>query len=128
MNENTPPEGGTTEPEAPTQPIAPASDTPPSWALDKFKRNTVIGGAAVVGAMIALAGAALVGDYGWHGRGDHRGGLWMMQGGPGNQGGPGMRGDGWFEQRGPGAQGQGYPTQPNQQNQQDDEGQTDKSN
>lgn len=132
MNENTPPEGDTTETEVPTQPV----EAPPKWATDKFRRNTVIGGAAVAGAVFALAGAALVGDHDRHGRGDlraggppgmqgghmqggpgMRGGQGMQQGGPGMQGGQGMQGERGFEQRGPGAQ-----------DQQDDEGPTGRTN
>lgn len=120
MDENTQPDSGTPEVEptpeptveAPTQTMAPAetaaADPTPGWAEDKFKRNTVVGGAAVAGAVVALVGASL---FGGDGRGervervDFRGGPpgmqgGGMQGGPGmQQGGPGMQGG---QQRGPG--------------------------
>jgi hypothetical protein len=102
MNENTPNEPTpeptveqpvAQEPEAPTQTLDPAA---PSWALDRFKRNTVVGGAAVIGAIVALAGASLVDDND-HGKGAHAG----FHGGP-----PAMtQGDGQFQQGGPGGPG-----------------------
>src|SRR3954451_24485097 len=118
MNENTPPDTGTTEPtpeptvDQPTAVIEPTTSATPGWARDKFKRNTVVGGAAVAGAVIALAGAALVGDDDPKGfRGDFHAGPPAMQGG-GQWRGPQGQGPGQGHGQGQGGQFHGEPGGP----------------
>jgi hypothetical protein len=111
MNENTPPENDMNE--LPTEPrIEPAPMNPaPHWALDKFRRNSVVGGAVVLGAVAALAGASLIGDDEGGGppgmRGDYQG-HWAPPPGQMGQGpaGPGQMGQG---QPGQGQSGQAQP-------------------
>ncbi len=104
MDENIPIENKQVEP----APEAPTADAAPSWAVDKFKRNTVVGGAGVAGAVLALVGASLIGGDERGVRVDFRGGPPGMQGGPGMQDG-GPQGDGQYQHRGPEAQGQVLP-------------------